>query len=70
MVLFGNLEANDIEMLSTLDFAEKIRRALDECTHGHGRGFVPVPSAGPYARNLSPLAMRNYEKMVEVVEAL
>ena len=70
LVLFGNLEANDIEMLSTPDFAEKIRRALDEGTRGQGRGFVLMPSASPYGRKLSPLAMRNYEKIVEVVEAL
>ncbi len=70
MVLYGNLEANDIEMLSPHDFAEKVRRALDEGTRGTGRGFVLMPSASPYGRHLTPRALRNYETMVEVVEAM
>lgn len=69
LVLFGNLEASDIENLPTPQFAEKIRRALDEGTSGNGRGFVLMPSACPYGRVLSSLAMRNYEKIVELVEA-
>lgn len=69
MVLFGNLEANDIENLPTDQFAEKIKRAIDEGTAGTGRGFVLLPSACPYGRKLSALAMRNYEKMIEIVEA-
>ena len=68
MVLFGNLEANDIENLPTDQFAEKIRRALDEGTAGSGRGFVLLPSACPYGRQLPTLAMQNYEAMIEIVE--
>ncbi len=68
LVLFGNLEACDIENLPTDQFAEKIRRALDEGTSGRGRGFVLMPSACPYGRELPALAMKNYEKMVELVE--
>lgn len=66
MVLFGNLEASDLENLPTALFAEKVRRALDEGTAGAGRGFVLMPSACPYGRRLSTLALRNYEKMVEL----
>jgi len=66
LVLFGNIEASDIENLPTPRFAEKVRRALDEGTQGTGRGFVLQPSASPYGRILSPLAMRNYETMVEL----
>lgn len=40
MVLFGNLEANDIELLAPALFEEKVKRALDEGTAGEGRGFV------------------------------
>ena len=69
-VLFGNLEASDIENLPTNLFADKIDRALREGTAGDGRGFVLMPSACPYGRHLSALAMKNYEKMVEMVEAL
>ncbi|MFH1709292.1 MAG: uroporphyrinogen decarboxylase family protein [Planctomycetota bacterium] len=70
MVLFGNLEASDIENLPTPRFAEKIKRALDEGTRGEGRGFVLMPSACPYGRVLPPLALANYRMMVEMVEKL
>jgi uroporphyrinogen-III decarboxylase len=69
-VLFGNLEASDIENLNTRDFERKVRRAIVEGTSGEGRGFVLMPSACPYGRKLSDLALRNYEKMVAVVEQL
>jgi len=68
MVLFGNLEASDIETLPTPQFEQKIATALREGTEGEGRGFVLMPSACPYGRVLSDLALRNYEKMVEMVE--
>ena len=69
MVLFGNLEASDIENLPTPQFAERVRRALDEGTAGDGRGFVLMPSSCPYGRRLSPLALRNYETMIEIALA-
>ncbi len=69
LVLFGNIEASDIENLPTPQFAEKVRRALGEGTSGSGRGFVLMPSACPYGRVLSSLAMRNYEKMIELLGA-
>ena len=68
MVLFGNLEASDIENLPTPQFEKKIITAIREGTAGQGRGFVLMPSACPYGRVLSPLALANYRKMVEVVE--
>jgi len=68
MVLFGNLEASDIENLPTSQFAEKVKRALDEGAHGSGRGFVLMPSACPYGRKLSSVALKNYEAIVEIVE--
>lgn len=70
LVLFGNLEATDIENLPTPQFAEKIKRAIDEGTAGSGRGFVLMPSACPYGRVLPSLAMKNYEKMVEIIDGL
>ncbi|MFC1735543.1 uroporphyrinogen decarboxylase family protein [Candidatus Hydrogenedentota bacterium] len=69
MVLFGNLEVSDIEALPTDKFSEKVKRALDEGTSGEGRGFVLMPSACPYGRNLSSLTLRNYEKIIEIVDA-
>ena len=70
LVLFGNLEASDIETLPTPLFREKVERALSGGTHGKGRGFVLMPSACPYGRVLSPLALANYECMIEEVDRL
>jgi len=70
MVLFGNLEASDIENMPTKRFEEKVRRALAEGSSGEGRGFVLMPSACPYGRELSSLSMKNYEKMIEIVDEL
>jgi hypothetical protein len=68
MVLMGNLEVSDIENLPTGQFSEKVKRALDEGTHGSGRGFVLMPSSSPCGRELSPRALKNYEKIVELVD--
>ena len=68
MVLFGNLEASDLENLPAAEFEKKIVRAVREGTAGEGRGMVLMPSACPYGRVLSPRALGNYEKMVEVIE--
>ncbi len=70
LVLFGNLEISDIETLPVESFAEKVRRALAEGTGGKGLGFVLMPSASPYGRKLSQKALKNYEKMIEIVEGL
>lgn len=68
LVLFGNLEVSDIENLPTDQFEEKVATALEEGTTGEGRGFVLMPSACPYGRELSPLTLRNYEKMIEAIK--
>jgi uroporphyrinogen-III decarboxylase len=68
IVLFGNLELRDIELLPTEKIEEKVKRALEEGTRGEGRGFVLMPSACPYGRRLSALTLRNYEKIIEVAE--
>ena len=68
MVLFGNLEASDVENLPTTQFADKVKRAIAEGTAGSGRGFVLMPSACPHGRRLSALAMKNYEQIIEIVE--
>jgi hypothetical protein len=69
LVLFGNLEIADIEMLPTPRFSELVKRALNEGTAGEGRGFVLLPSASPYGRTLTPVTLPNYEAMVRLVEA-
>jgi uroporphyrinogen-III decarboxylase len=70
LVLFGNLEVSDIETLPVESFGENVRRAVDEGTSGNGRGFVLMPSASPYGRKLSQKALKNYGKMVDIVEAI
>ncbi len=67
--LFGNLEIADIENMPTRQFAEKVKRALDDGTKGEGRGFVLMPSSSPYGRVLSPLTVKNYEKIIELVRS-
>lgn len=66
LVLFGNLEIADIENLPSDQFAEKVQRALDQGTAGTGRGFVLMPSAAPYGRQLSPRTLENYETILKV----
>ncbi len=70
MVLFGNLEASDLENLPETKFREKIKRAISEGTAGEGRGFVLMPSSSPYGRKLSVTAMKNYEAMVDEIEKI
>jgi hypothetical protein len=69
LVLFGNLEIADIETLPTAQFSDLVTRALDEGTAGEGRGFVLLPSASPYGRNLTPVTLPNYEAMLRLAEA-
>ena len=69
-VLFGNLEASDIERLPTPEFERKVATALDEGTAGEGRGFVLMPSACPCGRRILPLTLANYETMIEMIERL
>jgi hypothetical protein len=66
MVLFGNLEASDLENLPLDLFRGMVRRALAEGPGG--RGFVLMPSSCPYGRVLSELTLRNYECMLEEAE--
>jgi hypothetical protein len=68
LVLFGNIEGADVELMPTPLFTEIVKRALDEGTAGAGRGFVLLPSASPYGRILSPVTVRNYETMVQLAE--
>ncbi|MCY2927392.1 MAG: hypothetical protein NT031_18535, partial [Planctomycetota bacterium] len=67
-VLFGNIEASDIEMLPPGQFEQKVARALREGTAGPGRGFVLAPSASPYGRSISPRTLANYETMIRLAE--
>jgi hypothetical protein len=68
MVLFGNIEITDIENLEPFEFEKKVRKALIEGTAGKGRGFVLMPSASPYGREISAKTMTNYETIVRLAE--
>jgi uroporphyrinogen-III decarboxylase len=68
MVLFGNLEASEIENLPTDVFERRVHRALEEGTTGAGRGFVLMPSACPYGREINARVMANYRTMVRLAE--
>jgi uroporphyrinogen-III decarboxylase len=69
MVLFGNIEASEIELLPEDRFEARVRRALDEGTAGEGRGFVLMPSACPYGREIPKRVLANYETMVRLAKA-
>jgi uroporphyrinogen-III decarboxylase len=70
MVLFGNIEASEIEMLPPAQFEARVRQALEEGTAGAGRGFVLMPSSCPYGREISARVMANYETMVRLVQEI
>ncbi len=65
LILFGNIEATDLENLPVPAFEKKVRQALKEGPGG--RGFVLMPSACPYGRKLSSRTLANYEAMVRCV---
>lgn len=68
LTLFGNIEITDIENLAPEKFKLKVEKALREGTFGEGRGFVLMPSACPYGRDVSDTTYRNYLTMVELAE--
>lgn len=68
LVLFGNLELNEIETFTPEKFGEKVVQAIEEGTYGEGRGFVLMPSAAPIGRVLKEKAFNNYKKIFEVYE--
>ncbi len=67
LVLFGNIEISDIETLPPPRFREVARRAVEDGTHGEGRGFVLMPTACPYGRVIPADTLTNYETLIEVV---
>ncbi|MEI7898654.1 MAG: uroporphyrinogen decarboxylase family protein [bacterium] len=69
LVLFGNIEAADIENMPPAEFERKVAQALREGSQGEGHGFVLMPSACPYGRTISADTMRNYETMVRLAQS-
>ncbi len=69
LVLFGNIEVSAIENMPEKMFREVVRKSISEGTAGEGRGFVLMPSASPYGRNITDLTFRNYQIMIDEVES-
>jgi len=69
LVLFGNIEIADIENMESDRFREVVKKSIADGTHGEGRGFVLMPTASPYGREISELTFRNYQIMIEEVRS-
>jgi hypothetical protein len=70
VVLFGNIEITDIENMQGNLFRRVVKQTIADGTSGEGRGFVLMPSASPYGRNISKNTLRNYQIMVEEIESI
>jgi len=68
LVLFGNIELRDIELMEPAEFRRVVEKTLAEGTRGHGRGFVLMPSSAPNGRHISSRILKNYETMVQLAE--
>jgi hypothetical protein len=66
LVLFGNIELSQIELMEPTAFARLVETALADGTRGVGRGFVLMPSAAPNGRRITARTMTNYETIVRV----
>lgn len=69
LVLFGNLEVSDIEMMEPPEFEKVVARSLRDGASGEGRGFVLMPSSAPYGRVITEKTLANYETMVRLATA-
>ncbi|MCE5344670.1 MAG: hypothetical protein LLG13_00090 [Bacteroidales bacterium] len=67
LVLFGNIEITDIENMPSDKFRGVVKQTIADGTSGEGRGFVLMPSASPYGRNISETTLRNYGVMIEEI---
>ena len=70
IVLFGNLEIADIENLEPSGFEKVVKQTLKDGTSGSGRGFVLMPSASPYGREISKNTMDNYKSMINLLKQI
>jgi hypothetical protein len=68
LVLFGNIELRDIELMEPAEFRKVVEKTLADGTRGQGRGFVLMPSSAPNGRRISSRILKNYETMVHLAE--
>lgn len=66
LVLFGNIEATDIENVEPTQFEKIVEKAIRDGTSGQGRGFVLMPTSAPNGRTIKPKVLANYETMVRL----
>ena len=69
LTLFGNIEVADIENLPPREFEKVAAKALRDGTEGEGKGFVLMPTAAPYGREITPTTMANYQTLVRLATA-
>lgn len=69
LVLFGNLELSEMELLKSDIFANKVATAIEEGTAFSRKGFVLMPSAAPLGRVLQAKVYENYKTIIEVYES-
>ncbi|HOX86118.1 MAG TPA: uroporphyrinogen decarboxylase family protein [bacterium] len=67
-VLFGNIEISDLENQDQIEFHRTVQRSLQEGLCCPGKGFVLMPSACPYGRELSANTLANYNLLIECAE--
>ncbi|RKX69984.1 MAG: hypothetical protein DRP60_16125 [Spirochaetes bacterium] len=67
LTFFGNIEITDIENKEPEEFRAIVHRTLSEAQNAPG--FVLMPSASPYGRDVPDKTIRNYEIMLEEVGA-
>jgi len=67
LVIFGNIEIADVENIEPAQFEQVVSQSISEGTTGPGRGFVLMPSASPYGREISARTLRNYEIIIEKI---
>jgi hypothetical protein len=65
LVLFGNVEITDIENMEPGEFEKKTARSIEAGIMA--KGFVLMPSASPYGREVSPRTFENYRTMIRLV---
>jgi hypothetical protein len=66
LTLFGNIEVSDLENMEPSDFEMMVAKTLQDGTAGEGKGFVLMPTACPYGREITSKTMTNYETMVRL----
>jgi len=68
LVLFGNIELSDIELMEPAPFEQLVKQTLADGTRGPGRGFILMPSSAPNGRQITSRTITNYETFVRLAE--